>query len=124
MTDDDGVQRAWLLDVLAGVVPAGALEREHLEFARAWAGSGAEVYRRGVIDVPPTHLVVYFVPLDTGGNADGGQITSYDDTEFTAMRWWPLHALRQQLAARVAEGFEPHLGRFLGKLTSLQITRR
>jgi hypothetical protein len=104
MTDDDGVQRARLLAVLAGVVPADALEREHLEFARAWVGSGAEVYRCGAIDVPPTHLVVYFVLLDTGGNADPEQITSYDDTEFTAVRWRPLHALRQQLATPAEVG--------------------
>ncbi len=203
-TVNDDAARARLLDVLAGIVPGDALEREHLERARDWVASGAEVYRRGAIDIPPTHLVVYLVPLDTGGNADDGQIllvahrkaglwlpagghvearedpwdtaareceeelhvpavpspatgphpvfltvnrtrrgpvhtdvalwylldagpeqvVSYDDAEFTAARWWPLRALRQQLATSAKEDFEPHLGRFLDKLTSLRTSSR
>jgi 8-oxo-dGTP pyrophosphatase MutT (NUDIX family) len=203
-TVNDDAARARLLDVLAGIVPGDALEREHLGTARAWVGSGAEVYRRGAIDVPPIHLVVYFVPLDSGGDAEGGRvllvahrkaglwlpagghveagedpwdtvareceeelhvpavpspgtgphpvfltvnrtrrgpvhtdvalwfaldadperIVSYDDAEFTAVRWWPLRALRDQLAAPAAADFEPHLGRFLDKLTSLHPARR
>lgn len=57
-------------------------------------------------------------------DADPKQITSYDSSEFTAVRWWPLGTLREQLATPVAADFEPHLGRFLDKLTSLQITRQ
>jgi 8-oxo-dGTP pyrophosphatase MutT (NUDIX family) len=194
-TVNDDAARARLLDVLAGIVPSDALEREHLEASQAWVASGAEVYRRGAIDIPPTHLVVYFVPLDSGGNTEGGQvllvahrkagmwlpagghveagedpwatvareceeelhvpavpspgtgphpvfltvnrtrrgsvhtdvalwylldadpeqIVSYDDAEFTAVRWWPLHALREQLATPAVAEFEPHLGRFLDK---------
>jgi 8-oxo-dGTP pyrophosphatase MutT (NUDIX family) len=203
-TGNDDAARAGLLDVLAGIVPGDALEREHLEATREWVASGAEVYRRGAIDVPPIHLVVYFVPLDSGGDAEGGrallvahrkaglwlpagghveagedpwatvareceeelhvpavpgpgtgphpvflsvnrtrrgpvhtdvalwfvldarpeQIVSHDDTEFTAVRWWPLDTLRERLATPAAADFEPHLGRFLDKLTNLQTTRR
>ena len=200
---DDGVQRARLLDVLAEIVPADALEREHLEATRAWTGSGAEVYRREAIDVPSTHLVVYFVPLDSGGNAAGGQIllvahrkaglwlpagghvepgedpwdtvareceeelhvpavphpgtshTGVPEREPDPPRTGPhrrrpvvppgrrpeadhqLRQLRVHRRALVAPGhpagtvghsggcgLQPHLGRFLDKLTSLQITRQ
>jgi 8-oxo-dGTP pyrophosphatase MutT (NUDIX family) len=66
-TVNNDAPRAQLLDVLARIVPLDELEREHLESTRAWVTSGADLYRSGAIDVPPTHLVVYFVPQDTDG---------------------------------------------------------
>jgi 8-oxo-dGTP pyrophosphatase MutT (NUDIX family) len=55
--------RAPLLALLPEIVPGDDLEREHLERTRSWVASGADLYRRGSIDVPPIHLVVYFAPL-------------------------------------------------------------
>lgn len=161
--------------------------------ARSWAASGADLYRGGAADVPPTHLVVYFAPLTPnrqqillvahrkaglwlppGGHVEPGeepwatvtreaaeelhlaatpspitgpapvfvtvtrtrghpptdvtlwfcldvspgQITSYDAGEFTGVRWWPLAELRQHLDTPASGYFEPHLARFLNKLTA------
>jgi len=43
------------------------------------------------------------------------QVT-YDDGEFTTIRRWPLTGLREHLSTPAADGFEPHLARFLDKL--------
>lgn len=59
--NDDAPTR--LLDLLSGIVPGDDLERDHLDRACSWAASGADLYRLDAIDVPPTHLVVYAVPL-------------------------------------------------------------
>jgi 8-oxo-dGTP pyrophosphatase MutT (NUDIX family) len=80
---NDEADRDHLLDVLAGIAPGDGLEREHLDWARAWVASGAELYRRGAIDVPPAHLVVYFVPRP----ADGEQILLVDHRK--AGLWLP-----------------------------------
>lgn len=193
---NDGAPRDHLLDVLAGIVPGDRLEREHLDWTRAWVASGAQLYRSGATDVPPTHLVVYFVPQDAGGeqillvahrkaelwlpagghvetgegpwttvgrecleelhipavastatgphplfvsvnqtrrgpqhtdvalwyllHADPEEVNEYDEGEFTAVRWWPQRGLREQLATPAAQDYEPHLARFLDKLTDLR----
>lgn len=59
--------RAHLMDLLADIEDADAIERDHRAAARAWAGSGAPLYRTRPPDVPPMHLVSYFVVLDEAG---------------------------------------------------------
>jgi 8-oxo-dGTP pyrophosphatase MutT (NUDIX family) len=45
-------------------------------------------------------------------DADAGRALDPDGGEFRTVRWWPL----DDLAARAAEGFDPHFPRFLAKL--------
>jgi hypothetical protein len=61
VTVNDDTARTHLLDLLDGITAGDDLEHEHLQRTRAWVTSGAELYRRDAIDVPPTHLVVYFL---------------------------------------------------------------
>ncbi|WP_255949728.1 NUDIX hydrolase [Streptomyces odontomachi] len=68
-TDDpaeapDGLLRSRLTELLKGVRPWDDLERSHLATALEWIASGAPLYRTRPPDVPPTHLVCYFVVLD------------------------------------------------------------
>ncbi|MGP4052115.1 hypothetical protein [Streptomyces sp. 2A115] len=56
--------RIELAGLLKEVEPWDELERTHLETAAEWIASGAPLYRTRKPDVPPTHLVVYFVVLD------------------------------------------------------------
>jgi len=192
MTTNDAPAR--VLGLLSGIIPGDDRERDHLDQARSWMDSGADLYRRDMVDVPPTHLVVYFAPLTPdrqqillvahrkaglwlppGGHLEPGeepwatvtreaaeelhltatpspitgpapvfatvtrtrgqlphtdvtlwfalvaapeQITSYDAGEFTGVRWWPLAELRRHLDTPAAGDFEPHLARFLDKLTA------
>jgi len=63
MPDD----RARVLDLLAGIEPLDRMERDHRDAAVGWAASGAPLYRTRPPDVPPTHLVSYFVVVDEAG---------------------------------------------------------
>jgi hypothetical protein len=67
--------------------------------------------RRGL---PHTNVSLWYL-LETTPE----QVTSYDDGEFTTIRWWPLTGLREHLDTPAADGFEPHLARFLDKLNRL-----
>ncbi len=53
-----------LTRLLDGIEPWDAVERNHLDRARAWVGSGEPLYRTRKPDVPPMHLVSYFVVRD------------------------------------------------------------
>lgn len=53
-----------VMRLLDGIVPWDEVERTHLARAREWAGSGAPLYRVRKPDVPPMHLVCYFVVCD------------------------------------------------------------
>lgn len=53
-----------IADIISSMVPHDKLESEHLEFAKNWIASGAEICRRDQIDEPKIHLVVYFLAVD------------------------------------------------------------
>jgi 8-oxo-dGTP diphosphatase len=55
--------------LVAGIVPADALERDHQAAALAWLDRTPDIYRRGRPATPPQHLVAYAVLTDP---ADGG----------------------------------------------------
>ncbi|MEU5865336.1 NUDIX domain-containing protein [Nonomuraea sp. NPDC047529] len=67
MTAIDGPDvplRTRLTELLEGIVPWDEQERAHLTTAVEWIASGAPLYRLRKPDVPPMHLVSYFVALD------------------------------------------------------------
>jgi 8-oxo-dGTP pyrophosphatase MutT (NUDIX family) len=49
---------------VAELSPFDELEAEHRAAVLAWIKSGAELYRTAPPDVPPMHLVSYFIPFD------------------------------------------------------------
>ncbi|MFG1664019.1 NUDIX domain-containing protein [Streptomyces sp. Y7] len=61
----DDQPRAGLLELLRTIAPWDDLERTHLETAAQWIAGGAPLHRVRKPDVPPMHLVSYFVVLDT-----------------------------------------------------------
>lgn len=64
LTDPDNQPRAHLLELVDAIEPWDDMEHSHLEAASQWIASGAPVYRMRKPDVPPMHLVSYFVVLD------------------------------------------------------------
>lgn len=180
--------RARLAESLEGIAPWDEQERAHLATAAEWIASGAPLYRTRKPDVPPMHLVSYFVALDearaelllvahrgaglwlpSGGHvepmedpwdtvlreceeelhteavpsavsgkspffltvtrtrghgphidvslwyvlrSEAGDITSFDEDEFEAIKWLPLH----QVLAEPGNTLDPHMHRFTGKL--------
>jgi 8-oxo-dGTP diphosphatase len=61
--DRRGAARA----LVAGIVPADALERDHQATALAWLDSTPDIYRRAKPATPPQHLVSYIVLTDPAG---------------------------------------------------------
>jgi 8-oxo-dGTP pyrophosphatase MutT (NUDIX family) len=59
--------RVELRALLAGVAPWDDAERADLDTVAAWLGRGAPLYRTEPPDVPPMHLVSYFVPRAADG---------------------------------------------------------
>lgn len=55
--------RRVVADLLASIDPFDPLERDHLDFAKRWVESGADLFRTGPA-TPPIHLVSYFVVAD------------------------------------------------------------
>lgn len=180
--------RTRLTELLEGVDPWDEQERAHLATATEWIASGAPLYRMQKPDVPPMHLVSYFVALDearaelllvahrkaglwlpSGGHvepmedpwdtvlrecseelctkavpsaisgktpffltvtrtrgqgqhtdvslwyvlqSEAGDITSFDEDEFEAIKWLPL----QQVLAEPGDTLDPHMRRFTSKL--------
>lgn len=49
---------------VVSIDPLDELEKECQEIVLGWIDSGAELYRRQKPDVPPTHLISYFVVVD------------------------------------------------------------
>jgi 8-oxo-dGTP pyrophosphatase MutT (NUDIX family) len=60
----DAATPAGLADLAQGIRAWDRTEREHLAMTAAWIASGAPLYRTVKPDVPPWHLVSYFVVLD------------------------------------------------------------
>lgn len=46
------------------IIPIDALEAKHIQETMIWMGSGASIFRIQKPDIPPKHLVSYFVLLD------------------------------------------------------------
>ena len=61
---DDEELRARLLDLVGAIEPWDSLERTHLTTTAQWITSGAPLHRVRKPDIPPMHLVSYFVVLD------------------------------------------------------------
>jgi len=59
-----------LRTLVAAITPTDVVEAEHREHVLAWIGSEAPLYRVRRPDVPPMHLVSYFVPVDP----DSGEV--------------------------------------------------
>lgn len=55
--------------LVAGIIPADNLERDHQAAALAWLDRTADIYRRARPATPPQHLVAYALLTDP---ADGG----------------------------------------------------
>ena len=56
--------REMIRELIAAIAPYDSLEREQVEDAAVWIDSGVEIFRIEKPDVPPKHLVSYFVLLD------------------------------------------------------------
>lgn len=180
--------RTRLTALLEGVAPWDDQEREHISTALEWIASGAPLFRTRKPDVPPVHLVSYFVALNearaeillvahrkaglwlpSGGHvepmedpwdtvlreceeelhtqavpsalfgnnpffltvtrtrgqgqhtdvslwyvlkSEAGDIASFDEDEFEAIKWLSL----QQVLAEPRDTLDPHMHRFTGKL--------
>lgn len=65
------------------ITPFDAREKEHIDDILAWIDSGAELFRLKKPDIPPKHLVSYFVILDP----DAGKILLIDHIK--AQLWLP-----------------------------------
>jgi 8-oxo-dGTP pyrophosphatase MutT (NUDIX family) len=63
---------------------------------------------------PHTDVSLWYV-LDQ----DPTQVVTYDESEFSDVRWWSVDEVR----AHPHVEFDPHLGRFLRKLTTTRIPR-
>ncbi|MFF4881443.1 NUDIX hydrolase [Streptomyces nigra] len=193
--ESDEQSRAHLLNAIGTIEPWDSLEGTHLNTTRQWISSGAPLYRVRKPDVPPVHLVSYFVVLDdtsdrlllvthrkaglwlptgghvepdedpwatvvrecqeelgieaiasplTGGSpffltvtdtrgpgvhtdvslwyllaADADTITSYDEEEFSAIRW----LTPDQVLAESDDVLDPHMHRFTRKLQRARAAR-
>lgn len=53
-----------LKDLLYSLVPFDAMEKKHIQETLKWIQSGAPLYRIKKPDIPPKHLVSYFVVWD------------------------------------------------------------
>jgi 8-oxo-dGTP pyrophosphatase MutT (NUDIX family) len=186
----DDSARTRLARVIDEIQPWDEQERAHLEAAAEWLASGVPLYRTQRPDVPPLHLVSYFVVVDEahhrlllvahrkaglwlppGGHVEPGEdpwatvvrecheelripatastvvgerpffltvtrtrgqgahtdvslwyvidaaadsITSYDEREFSAVRW----LTPQQVLGEPLRDLDPHMHRFTRKLAN------
>ncbi len=63
MTSTEIIKKEILQD-LSSILPVDSLEKEHLDFVKAWIASGAEIFRITKPDNPNIHLVSYFIVID------------------------------------------------------------
>ena len=59
-----GKSEKQVLKLIKEIAPHDDLERDHIADAIAWIESGASLYRIQKPDIPPKHLVSYFVLID------------------------------------------------------------
>ncbi|MCP5505196.1 MAG: NUDIX hydrolase [Chlamydiales bacterium] len=60
--------RSEIEDLIRSLVPFDSIETEHIEFVKKWISSGAPLFRTKKPDVPDTHLVSYFLLVDSAKN--------------------------------------------------------
>ena len=60
--------RAEIRKIISSVRPFDLEEREHVSFVQNWIDSGTEIFRIAKPNIPDTHLVAYFLLVDTAGN--------------------------------------------------------
>lgn len=60
----DQVQLEKLAEAIKTIKPLDAIEESHRTDALTWVANGENVYRIKKPDVPPKHLVAYFVLVD------------------------------------------------------------
>lgn len=56
--------RQEIYDLVSEIKPFDSLEVEHIQDTLSWINSGAPLFRIKKPDIPPKHLVSYFVPFD------------------------------------------------------------
>lgn len=56
------------MEVISSIIPCDQQEHEHLDFAKTWIASDAEIFRIAKPDNPNIHLVSYFVLVDPSTN--------------------------------------------------------
>lgn len=59
-----GKNEAEILQLVQAIKPHDALEQKHIDDIATWIKGGAPLYRIKKPDVPPKHLVSYFVLID------------------------------------------------------------
>lgn len=59
-----GENEAEVLQLVQAITPHDSLEQAHIQDVTSWIESGAPLYRVKKPDVPPKHLVSYFVLVD------------------------------------------------------------
>lgn len=59
-----GENEADVLKLVRSITPHDQLEQDHMNDVAAWIESGAPLYRVKKPDVPPKHLVSYFILID------------------------------------------------------------
>lgn len=55
-------------EIVTSIKPGDCLEKDHVDFVKAWIASGAEMFRLEKPDHPNIHLVAYFMVIDPNSN--------------------------------------------------------
>ena len=50
--------------IISGIIPFDDIESQHIQETLAWIHSGAPIFRLQKPDIPPKHLVSYFILFD------------------------------------------------------------
>ena len=53
-----------IFDIVDSILPFDEVEREHIENTKDWIRSGVQIFRTQKPDIPPKHLVSFFVLFD------------------------------------------------------------
>lgn len=53
-----------VIDVISTIIPFDDLESQHIQETLSWIRSGAQIFRLQKPDIPPKHLVSYFILFD------------------------------------------------------------
>ena len=51
-------------EIISGIIPFDYVESQHIEETLAWIQSGSPIFRLQKPDIPPKHLVSYFILFD------------------------------------------------------------
>ncbi|MBY0291858.1 MAG: NUDIX hydrolase [Alphaproteobacteria bacterium] len=51
-------------EIISGIIPFDDIESQHIKETLAWIQSGAPIFRLQKPDIPPKHLVSYFILFD------------------------------------------------------------